>query len=311
MPPDRVRARAGEPVTGMNDIRRRGELVGVVLLLIAAVLWSLNGLFIKSLHDTGVSAWSIAGFRSLFACAFLMPLALRRWKPIREWGWVLATVLTFTGMCATFVIATTLTTAANAIILQYTAPAWVFVFAPLIIGERATRHQYLGLTVSLVGVAVIFLWQYAPGHTGLIIGLASGVTFGIQSVLFRRMRAVDPLVLVWLVCGGSAVLLVPVALYAGDTHLTGPAVGLLIVMGVVQFGLPYVLYSAALGRVTAQQGVLIILLESILNPLWVWLARGEVPHVSTFIGGACIVGSVAYLGLVQLSRTDRGRTGVS
>lgn len=279
--------------------------LGVVLLLLAAVLWSLNGLFIKSLHDAGVSGWSIAGFRSLFACVFVTPFALRRLKPIQDRGWVFFTVLAFTGMCATFVISTTLTTAANAIILQYTAPAWVFVFAPLITGERATRQQFFGLTLSLVGVGVLFLWQYEQGQSGLIIGLASGVVFGIQSVLFRRVRALDPVVLVWLVCGGSAVLLLPVSYVTGTVDLTSSIVGWLVLMGVVQFGLPYVLYSAALSRVTAQQAVLIILLESILNPLWVWLVRGEVPHISTFIGGACILASVTYLAILQLAGSSR------
>ena len=290
--------------------QRGRDWIGVGLLLAAALLWSLNGLFIKTLHDAEVSGWSIAGYRSLFACLVLTPFALRRWRPIQSPGWVAATVLTFTGMSATFVIATTLTTAANAIILQYTAPAWVFVCAPLITGEKATRRQHLGLGLSLVGVAVIFLSQYQPGQRGLVIGLASGVVFGLQSVLFRKVRAADPLVLVWLTCGGSAVLLLAAALLTGTARVTWSSAGWLVVMGVVQFGLPYVLYSVALGRVTAQQAVLIILIEAVLNPVWVWLLRGEVPHFSTFVGGACILGSIVYLSVLGVSRAGRyGRAG--
>ena len=284
--------------------RSSGRRIGAVLLLIAAVLWSLNGLFIKSLHEAGVSGWSIAGFRSLFAAVFITPFALRRLKPIPDRAWVLAAVLAFTAMCATFVIATTLTTAANAIILQYTAPAWVFLFAPLIIGERATPRQHLALGLSLVGVALIFLWQYQPGQRGLVIGLASGLVFGFQSVLFRRVRTVDPLVLVWMVCTGSAAVLLAIAYLISPPHLTVSIAGWLVLMGVVQFGLPYVLYSAALHRVTAQQCVLIVMIEAILNPLWVWIVRGEVPHVSTFLGAACILGSILYLTTLQLTRTS-------
>ena len=107
---------------------------GILLLLAAAGLWSLNGLLIKTLQAGGAGGCTIAAYRSLFAAAVLGPIAVRRWTPIPEKGWLLATVLAFTGMSATFVIATTMTTAANAIILQYTAPAWVFVFSPLIVG---------------------------------------------------------------------------------------------------------------------------------------------------------------------------------
>ncbi len=289
-------------MTDAGGDRRGRDWLGVGLLLTAAVLWSLNGLFIKTLHDADVSGWSIAAYRSLFACAVLTPLAVRRLAPIENPGWLVATVFAFTGMCATFVIATTLTTAANAIILQYTAPAWVFVCAPFITGEKATARQHMALGLSLVGVAVIFLAQYEPGQRGLLIGLASGVVFGVQSVLFRRVRAVHPLVLVWLTCGGSAVLLLAVAVLTGTARVSWPSAGWLIVMGVVQFGLPYVLYSMALARVTAQQAILIILIEAVLNPVWVWMLRGEVPHWSTFAGGACVLGSIVYLAALRKSR---------
>jgi len=294
MPPDERTDGAGGESPGAG--------IGVLLLLAAAVLWSLNGLFIKHLHEHGVDGWSIAGYRSLFACLAILPLAWRRRRPIHNRGWLLATILTFTGMCATFVIATTLTTAANAIILQYTAPAWVFVFAPFITGERATRAQHRGLTLSLLGVLLIFGFQYAPGQRGLVLGLASGVVFGVQSVLFRKVREIDPLVLVCLVCGGSAILLLAVALAIGGPHPTGSMLGLLVLMGIVQFGLPYVLYSAGLARVSAQQAILIILIEAVLNPTWVWLVRGEAPHASTFAGGLCILGSIVYLTVLQLVR---------
>lgn len=272
---------------------------GVALLIAAALMWSLNGVFIKSLYASGVGGWAIAGYRSLFACLFLTPLMLGRMGRIEDRGWVLGLVIAFTAMCATFVQAMTHTTAANAIVLQYTAPVWVFLLSPWITRERAGRGQVMSLAFSLIGVVVIFGWQFQGAHSGLILGLAAGVVFGIQTVLFRRVRRVSPLVLVWLACGGSGVILLAVSLATERTSMNAGLVGWLALMGLAQFALPYVLYSAGLGRVSAQRGSLVILLEPILSPVWVWLAVGEVPHVSTLVGGGFIMASVLCVMLVR------------
>jgi len=291
-------------LAAVTNARRRA---GVLLLLAAAILWSINGLFIKVLHERGVSGWAIAGYRSMFACLFLTPFVVGTVRSIRDRGWVVAAVLAFTAMCATFVIATTQTSAANAILLQYTAPVWVFVFAPLITGERASRHQHVALGASITGVVIIFFWQFQPGQSGLMIGILSGVVFGLQTVLFRKVRHMEPLTLVWLVCGGSGAVLLAIAAATGQVVISGAAAGWICLMGVVQFGLPYVLYCVALNRLTAQQVVLIVLIEAVLNPMWVWIFRGEVPRASTLVGGAFIIASVCYLSVVRVA----GRRGES
>ncbi|HUU84527.1 MAG TPA: DMT family transporter [Phycisphaerae bacterium] len=270
---------------------------GILLLLAAAVLWSLNGLLIKTLQAGGVGGCSIAAFRSVIAAAALAPIALHRWKPIPEKRWLAATVLAFTGMCASFVIATTMTTAANAIILQYTAPAWVFVFSPLIVGESAVARQWLALAGAMIGVVIIFGWELSTDMAGLLVALTSGLIFGMQSVLFRRVRALDPVVLAFVCCAGSALVLLVPALAVDAAVPRGTNLALLVLMGIVQFALPYVLYSAAIARVTAQAAILIVMLEPVLNPVWVWLGRGEVPSVGTILGGAVILASVTYLAL--------------
>ena len=270
---------------------------GVLLLLAAAITWSLNGVLIKTLQAGGVGGCTIASGRSVFAALLLLPVVGRHWKPIPEKGWLLATVLAFTGMTITFVLATTMTSAANAIILQYTAPAWVFVFSPIILAESARRRQWLGLGGAMVGVAVIFFWQFTTDAAGLLVALTSGLVFGLQSVLFRRVRAVKPVVLAFVTCAGSGLVLLPVAVLVDRSVPTGGMLALLALMGAVQFGLPYVLYSAGIARVSAQEAILIVMLEPVLNPLWTWLGHGEVPSTGTFLGGAVILVSVTYLAL--------------
>lgn len=275
---------------------------GTTLLLVAAALWSLNGGLIKLLGAQGLGPTSIAAYRSLVAAVFLLPFAYPRFKRLPEPVWTGATVLMFTGMCATFVLATSTTSAANAIILQYTAPAWVFVLSPFIVKERADPKQYIALTISMVAVALIFFAQYETDLFGLSIGMLSGIVFGTQVVLFRRVRVIDPIVLAFLCCAGSGVLLAPFALAFEPVKISTVTVGWLLLTGVVQFGFPYVVYAAGVRYVSAQRAILIIMLEPVLNPIWTYLFHGEVPHWSTMVGGAVILCSVGYL---SLSRENR------
>lgn len=286
------------------------ERSGTLLLLIAAALWSLNGLLIKALHadGEGLGGWSIAGFRSLIAAACLAPLAIRRWQPIPEPRWVGGAVLFFTGMCVSFVVATTMTSAANAIILQYTAPAWVFLLSPIILGDRTEPRHWVAFAVSMSAVALIFAAQYTTDAAGLFVGLLSGFVFGCQGVLFRRVRRMDPVVMAFLSCAVSGVLLTPAALILEGWRMTATQAGLLVLMSVVQFALPYVLYSAGVKHVSAQRAVLLIMLEPVLNPVWVLAFRGEVPHWATIAGGAAILASVVYLSLPKRVQTTLGNT---
>ncbi len=272
---------------------------GVLLLVLAAAAWSLNGVLIKTLQAGGVGGCTIASGRSLFAALLLLPVIVRRWEPVREKGWLAATVLAFTGMTISFVLATTMTTAANAIILQYTAPAWVFVFSPLILGESAHSRQWFALGGAMIGVAVIFFWQFTTDWAGLLVALTSGLIFGVQSVLFRRVRAVRPATLAFVASAGSGVVLLPIALLVDGPPPGGRMLALLAFMGAVQFGLPYVLYSAGIARVSAQEAILIVMLEPVLNPIWTWLGHGEVPSAGTIAGGAVIMASVTYLALAR------------
>ncbi len=288
-----------------NAPRDRSQTTGTLLLLAAAVLWSLNGVLIKYLHQQGLPAMAIASFRSLIAGLMLTPFVIRRPRNIVEKRWLVAAILVFTAMCITFVYSMTEMTAANAIFLQYTAPAWVFLLSPIIIGERATRAQTMAMAMAFVGVAIIFVCQYRPGERGLFIGIIAGVVFGLQSVVFRRARSIDALVLVWCVCIGSAIIMMPMVLASSLPTMTLPIIGWLLFTGVVQFGIPYVFYSEGLKRVTAQKGVTLILLEPILSPIWVWLVLSEVPLRSTLVGGLFIAASVLYIVFGQFRQSSQ------
>lgn len=281
-------------VDDTTSLRNRQK--GRALLITTAILWSINGALIKIIHQGGAgpNAWVMAFYRSLFAGMVLTPAAVRRFGKLRWTPWWIASVLAFSAMTVSFILANTMTTAANAIVLQYTAPVWVFLFSPLIVRERPAARDWPILALAMVGVAVIFFGHGASASAGLIVALSSGLAFGLLTLILRRLRNVDPILVAWINNIGSAAVLLPIVAAHFDFQLAQRALVLLVVMGVFQFALPYVLFSWGLRYVPAAQAVLIILLEPVLNPLWAWTAVQETPGLETIIGGLIILSAVVW-----------------
>lgn len=277
-----------------NDART-GYWLGIAALIASAALWSLNGPLIKLLSAGGLSGLSIAFYRSLLGGLVLLPLALPRLGTLRHAApaWPVASVVLFTLMTASFVIATTLTSAANAIVLQYTSPIWVFLISPLVLGERPRSTDAAVLLIAMAGVGVICFGHGTAELPALAVALVSGFGYGALTIALRGLRRVAPVVVTCLNCIGSGVILGVVVAVGGGLALT-PRLALLVAfMSIAQFTLPYVLFSWALRRVEAHRASIIVLLECVLNPLWTYLMIGERPAPATLIGGPLILCGVA------------------
>ncbi|MBM3277675.1 MAG: DMT family transporter [Candidatus Handelsmanbacteria bacterium] len=274
---------------------------GRLMLVTAAVGWSLSGAIIKS---ADLSALSIAFGRSLVAALCLAPLAWRRRQPL-DWGnlWL---ALAYTGSVTLLVAATKATTAANAILLQYTAPVFVFLLGLPLLGERPGWGDWVGLVLTMAGVGWIFAGAGEADSLGVMLGLASGLSFGMLILLQRRYRHKDPFWVLGVNNAVVALLLLP--WLEPEPASTVGDLGLMVVMGVVQLGIPYLLFFMALQRVPAREGALITLLEPLLNPVWVALAVGELPGLSTQAGGAIVLlGVVARYALAAGERLSGTR----
>lgn len=272
--------------------------------MLAAALWSLNGPLIKVLDQQGVSPWTIACYRSLIGGLCFAPWAWGRRKTLRTIapGWPVAAVAAFTTLTICFVLATSATSAANAIVLQYTSSIWVFALAPLVLGERPDGKTGAVLLVAVIGIGVLFFGNLSQGFGGLGLALISGFAFGVLTLILRRMRSVDPILVVTLNAVGSGMLLVVPLALRGELGLTLPQGGLLLFMGVVQFTLPYAMFSWGLRSVEAPRAALISLLECVLNPIWTYFAVAEIPSVATLAGGALILISVAVAATMRPAR---------
>ena len=260
----------------------------LLLLLITAVLWSLGGVLIKWVNWNPVA---IAGARSLIG-ATLIWIAFRRELRLTWTFDEIGGAVAYAGTVVLFVIANKLTTAANAILLQYTAPIYVALFSPWLLGERADRRDWLTMAIMFGGMVLFFMDELSfAGYLGNTIALISGLCFAGLTLFLRRQKngsALPSLLLGNLLAGAIGLPF----MFQSLPDLSS-AVGLLL-MGVVQLGLPYILYALALRHVRAVEGILIPMIEPVLNPVWVFLMMGEQPSAWAMVGGTLILGAVLF-----------------
>jgi len=272
-----------------------GPAASRLQILAAAVLWSTAGAAIKS---CGLDGWQIASGRSLVAGLFLLALVpeARRRPTLR----VLLVSVAYAFTVVLFVVATKLTTAANAIFIQDTAPLWVLLLSPWLLSERPTRGELLAIPVYGLGLGLFFLDDLSAGQLqGNLVALASGVAFALSIIGLRLVRHDGPPALVFgnLV---AAVAALPLAL-AGPAP-TGLDVALVGYLGVFQLGLSYLLFSRGLLGTPAVEASLLVLLEPVLNPIWTFFAAGERPGPWAVVGGAIVLGATAWRAVVPALR---------
>lgn len=299
---------------------RRSLRIGLLLVLGAAVLWSLNGALIKLVHRDGAGPGGlvIAFYRSLFAGLFLLPIARRRLgtllctpsdagdapaildktaarerKKIGKRGGLrpaaACCVVFYTLMTVCFVVANTKTEAANAIILQYTSTFWIFGLSPWLLREKAKRSDVGLLAFAVLGIGIVFAGNASSDLFGLLNGLAAGLFFALLTMMIRRLKDCDAAAVTVLNNLGSAALLLPFVLAMDGLSISKRSLALLVFMGVVQFGLPYYLFALGLARIRAYQASLVSLAEPVLVPVWAFLAVGEAIPLPTSIGGGIVL----------------------
>jgi drug/metabolite transporter (DMT)-like permease len=258
-----------------------------LLLIAAAVLWSTAGAAIKS---SGLDAFQLAGGRSLVAGAFLflaVPEARRR--PDRRG---LAVAVAYAATVTLFVIATKLTTAANAIFIQDTAPLWVLVLSPWLLGERPTRGELLAIPIFGLGLGLFFMDELSPGQTlGNLVALASGVAFALCIMGLRLLRERGPVALVW---GNAIAAAVTFPLWGRGPAPTAIDLVIVAYLGIFQLGLSYLAFSRGVTGTPAIEASLIILVEPVLNPIFTFLIAGERMGPWAVAGGAVVLLATAW-----------------
>jgi drug/metabolite transporter, DME family len=256
-------------------------------LLAAAVLWSTAGAAVKL---SPLTSWQLASGRSLIA-ALVLALAIPAGRRRPSWRG-LVTSVAYAGTVVLFMLASKLTTAANAIFLQSTAPLYVLLLSPLLLRERPSRGELAAVPVFLLGLSLFFLDQLAPGQMwGNVIALGSGLAFSLCILGMRAVGEEGSAVLVWgnLIAG----LCVLVPALDGPTP-TPQDIGLVLFLGTFQLALAYALFQRGLRETPAVEASLLVLLEPVLNPVWTFLFAGERPGPWALVGGTIILLATAW-----------------
>ncbi|MBI5497997.1 MAG: DMT family transporter [Deltaproteobacteria bacterium] len=281
---------------------------GILLVLAAALLWSSGGLGIKLVP---AEALAISGFRALFALPVLLGFlqvrhggalpALREGlrRPVL-WG----AAASYAVIVVCFVMANKLTTAANTILLQYTAPVWVALLSGPLLGEHVRLRDWLATAGCLGGMAWFFGEQLTPGGlTGNLIAIVAGVGFAGLTLLIRVNQrawqletgstlAMDRHPVVAVVLGNVLALCIGLPWMLRTAELSPTAWAVLVALGTLQIACAYLCFTAGVARLNAVESNLVAMIEPILNPLWVALGTGETPSTNALAGGTLILLSV-------------------
>lgn len=277
---------------------------GLLLVAAAAVLWSLGGLIVRYLGD--VDVWTVVFWRSTFAGLFLA--AFIAWRDrgqaiavVLAIGWPgLLVAVCFAAASTAFVVAVSLTTVANVLIVLATAPLMAAGLARLVLGEPVRRATWLAMLAALAGVTLMVSDSAARGSLrGDAIAFVTAFCFALASVTIRRHRAVRMTPAVGLGAAFAALATLP---FAAPLAVAGADMGLLAVFGTVQYGLGLALFATGARLAPAAPVAMLTLLEPILGPLWVWLALGEHPGAVALAGGAVVLGALAVHTALDLRR---------
>ena len=278
----------------LSAISGRNRAHGVLGAVGAAILFSTGGAAIKMGAFSGMQ---VASLRSGIA-AFALLLWVRGHI---VWGWpTVAVAAVYAGTLTLFVTSTKLTTAANAIFLQSTAPLYILVLAPLLLGERFRPRDLLFMAAFAAGLMMCFVGSppaaaTAPDPaTGNLLGVVCSMTWALTLLGLRWAERKDSRIGISAVVVGNVIaFLVGVPFLLPLPAASAGEWATLVYLGVIQIGLAYIFLTRAIAQLPALDASLLLLLEPVLNPVWTWLIRGEDPGRWTLLGGAIIIVATA------------------
>ena len=275
----------------LTDRKRKNR--AMLLMVITAAMWSLGGIFIKLISwnpflIAGVRSGISGSIMALYMAATHTQFKLNRYSLLAGMG---------LGCSATlFTISNKLTTAANAIVLQYTAPIFILLISAIFFKEKMQKQDILVVCITMGGMVLFFLDQLSPGNLlGNILGILAGVTLGQMFVMVGRGGDDDATRMSGILIAHMITLMIGVPVGLPQTEeVAAIEILYVIILGVFQLGIPYVLYGIASRDCPPLACSLIGMLEPLLNPVWVAIFIGEVPGPFALAGAVIIIATVTW-----------------
>ena len=265
------------------------ENKAILEMLICAALWSIAGIFIKLIPWNGFAVSSMRSLVAGLTIAVYMLFSRKRFVLSRKT--LLAGVLS-ASVYTCFVCANKLTTAANAIVLQFTSPVFIVVFSALIFGTKIKKADMLVVIFTLAGIALCFLDQLRGGYLlGNCVAVLAGMFMAGMFMAVGELEGEERFSGILL--GQLITFLIGLpALIITKPVFTLPAVLSILVLGIFQLGISYILYIKASKYCPPLACCLLGAVEPLLNPVWVMIFDGETPGMLALIGGIVVVASV-------------------
>ncbi len=287
------------PAGGHHD---SGYLLGVGLVLVAGICLSTGGVLLRTVE--AADGWQILFYRSftfLFTllCYLCVVYRGRLVAPFLAIGWqgLVAAVALGVGFSC-YVFGMLLTTVANLVFLLATGPFFAAGLAWLLLGERVARVALLAMCAAAAGIGLMMADGLTTGRLlGNLVGLGAPITFAILVIAVRSRPQVD---MMPATCLAGLVSLLIAVVMLDDFAISGRDLVLCLLLGSVQVGAGFLLITLGARHVPSAEVPLFALTETVLAPIWVWLAVDEVPSVLTLTGGAAVLAAFAVAGLAGL-----------
>ena len=271
-----------------NSTRKKAML----LMALCACLWSISGIFIKWI------SWSpflIAGGRSLISAAVLGLFMTVSRIGIQVCRSSICAGISLGVSFLCFVSANKLTTAANAIVLQYTSPIFILIISALFLHQQIKKREAAVVCAAAAGILLFFLDQLSPGNiAGNFLGILAGFFLSIMFVLIGLAGNNDSIRMSGILFAHIFTALVGIPVGAVFTaSISTREICLILILGIFQLGIPYILYAIAAKDCSPLACSLIGMLEPLLNPVWVFLFDGESPGPFALAGAVIVITAVA------------------
>ena len=262
--------------------------IGIVQMVVCSVLWSTAGLFIGYID---LNPFAIASYRGLIAGVTILSLMLIMKIKITITKRSLISMLFVSGTALCFVCATKYAGAANAIVLQYTAPIYIVVFSAIFLKKKVAKNDLITVVVTLFGIVLFFVESLESGSlVGNILGLMAGMFMGLMFVCVGECDKDEKLSSIMLSQFLTAVVGFCFSLFMENSFTTDIVPWLcLLFLGVFQLGIPYALYGLANANCPALLCCLIAAIEPVLNPVLVAVVTKEIPSPLAILGGVIVI----------------------
>jgi len=277
----------------MKDIHKKS----VLYIILSAVLLSTGGVLLKYVD---LKPMEIAGARAIVSS--IVVFAYVR-KPKFTFSKAQITgAISYSMMVIGFIAANKLTTAANAIVLQYTSPIWVAILSYFILKEKIHFYDVMSIAFIIAGMVLVFFDDVGGGNIkGDIIAIISGIFLAIVTISLRFQKDESPVETTLL--GHLLTAFIGIFFLWGVHFSITDLIGILL-LGIFQLGISYILYSEAIKHVNAIEASVLMFIEPILNPVWVYLAFGEKPGSLALIGCLIVLSTILVRSVIA-SRANR------